>query len=208
MKKPSSQRLIPGTLGSTGVSNTKGNVNFAANSSGFSETAIRQKPTRLAPLKPALTSADASQTLGRAGSPKTLSKSSAKTIQSAAPELLGRLAEYRGEEDAIPCRRFPHKKFCGCDLKCYEVETNPKFKATLVGFPYIRYLRESTLVRSSPPSTSRNYSALESPMSWMCLACSTPRENTTSNTTVLQSMIIMMRISRNSSESPIDSSTR
>ena len=156
LKKPSSQRLIPGTLGSTGASNTKGNVNFAANSSGFSETAIKPKPTRLAPLKPALTSADASQTLGRAGSPKTLSKSSAKTMQSATPELSGRLAEYRGEEDSIACRRFPHKKFCGCDLKCYEVESNPKFKATLVDSPNSRYLQESTSVRSSRPSTSKN----------------------------------------------------
>lgn len=156
LKKPSSQRLIPGTLGSTGVSNTKGNVNFAANSSGFSETAVRPKPTRLAPLKPVLTSADASQTLGRAGSPKTTSKSSAKTIQSTAPELLGRLAEYRGEEDTIACRRFPHKKFCGCDLKCYEAETNPKFKATLVRLPNNRYLQESTLGRLSQPSISRS----------------------------------------------------
>lgn len=123
--------MIAGTLSATGQSNTKGNVNFATNASGFSETGIRTKPSKLAPLKVTLNSLEGTQTLGRAGSPKTFSKGSAKTI-SAAPELPGRLAEYKGEEDSLPCRRFPHKKFCACDHQCYEIETNPRFKPTMV----------------------------------------------------------------------------
>jgi hypothetical protein len=132
LKKQTSQRIIAGSLASTSPGLGKGNVNFATNRSGLSETGLKPKPSKLAPLKVTINSSDISQTLGRSGSPKTFSRGSPKQFQVSEEELPGRLAEYKGEEDSLPCKRFPHKKFCGCDHKCYEIETNPRFKPTLV----------------------------------------------------------------------------
>ena len=124
--------MIAGSLASTSPGLGKGSVNFATNRSGLSEAGVRSKPTKLAPLKVTINSSDISQTLGRSGSPKTFSRGSTKQIQVSTQDLPGRLAEYKGEEDPLPCKRFPHKKFCGCDHKCYEIDTNPRFKPTLV----------------------------------------------------------------------------
>ncbi len=48
------------------------------------------------------------------------------------PKFEGRLGEYRGDEDAIFCLRFPHKRFCGCERKLEELESNPTFRPTEV----------------------------------------------------------------------------
>lgn len=48
------------------------------------------------------------------------------------PKFEGRLGEYRGDEDSVVCLRFPHKRFCGCEHKLYELDSNPIFRATEV----------------------------------------------------------------------------
>lgn len=50
-----------------------------------------------------------------------------------APKSEGRLNIYENDEDELPCMRFKHKKYCGCDHKCYEAKDNDRFKPTPVG---------------------------------------------------------------------------
>lgn len=57
----------------------------------------------------------------------------AQTIGVRSFDRIGRLLEYKGEEDEVTCARFPHLKFCACSLpteialkeiRCLEVHVN------------------------------------------------------------------------------------
>jgi len=96
---------------------------------GSSRNPTLKKLTIAGSVDPA-TSLDLRQGDGQSSPPKYQLKDRERSPPKQVQE--GRMSEYRGDEETIVCKRFPHKKFCACDNKCYEADTNIVFQPTQV----------------------------------------------------------------------------
>lgn len=127
------------TLASSGANFMKSKVDFAPDAvdGSFQTNEEQPKLSKKTTGRPDLASSELNGTSSfkmdaSANFYRSNLRDSQANTQKQAPKAEGRLDVYDGDEDQLACMRFPHKKYCGCDFKCYESEGKERFRPVQV----------------------------------------------------------------------------